>query len=200
MTATRIVILAKAPVAGSAKTRLIPLLGAQGAARVAAQMLDRTVRHALEAALVTPELCASPAPDDAAWRGHLPAGVRLSDQGNGDLGERLAAAAARVTAAGERVLLIGTDCPALDAARLRRAAAALDEHDAVLFPACDGGYVLLGLKRSDPALFRDMPWSSSAVAGLTRRRIAELGWSLLVGDTLADVDEPADYRPGEWAS
>lgn len=200
MAATRVVILAKAPVAGSAKTRLIPLLGADGAARAAAQMLALTVRHALDAGLGTPELCASPAPDDAAWRGLLPAGVRLSEQGSGDLGARLAAAAARVLAAGERVLLIGSDCPALDAARLRQAAAALDEHDAVLFPACDGGYVLLGLKRSDPALFRDMPWSSSAVAGLTRRRIADLGWSLFIGDTLADVDEPADYRPEDWAS
>jgi rSAM/selenodomain-associated transferase 1 len=200
MAATRIVILAKAPVAGSAKTRLIPLLGADGAARAAAQMLALTVRHALDADLGMPELCASPAPDHGAWRGHLPAGVLLSDQGGGDLGARLAAAAARVLAAGERVLLIGTDCPALDAPRLRQAAAALDGHDSVLFPARDGGYVLLGLKRSDPALFRDMPWSSSAVAGLTRRRIAELGWSLFVGDTLADVDEPADYRPDDWAS
>src|SRR5688500_18866251 len=91
MAATRIVILAKAPVAGSAKTRLIPLLGADGAARAAAQMLGLTVRHAADAGLGTPELCASPAPDDAAWHGHLPAGVLLSDQGSGDLGARLAA-------------------------------------------------------------------------------------------------------------
>lgn len=200
MAETRIVIMAKAPVAGSAKTRLIPLLGADGAARAAAQMLALTVRHAVDAGLGMPELCASPAPDDVAWHGHLPPGVRLSDQGDGDLGARLGAAAARVIAAGERVMLIGSDCPALDAARLRQAAAALDAHDAVLLPARDGGYVLLGLKRSDPALFRDMPWSSSAVAGLTRRRIAELGWSLFIGDTLADVDDPADYRAGDWAS
>ena len=200
MAATRIVIFAKAPVAGSAKTRLIPLLGAEGAADLAAQMLRRTVRHALGAGLGQPELCASPAPDDAAWHGHLPAGVRLSDQGEGDLGDRLAAAAERVVAAGERVLLIGTDCPALDAARLRAAALALDDHDAVLFPASDGGYVLLGLRRGDPVLFHDMPWSSSEVAALTRRRIAELGWSLALGETLADVDEPADYRREDWST
>lgn len=198
MATTRIVIMAKAPLAGSAKTRLIPLLGPDGAARLAGQMLRQTVCQAQDAALGTPELCASPAPDDAAWHGHLPAGVRLSDQGDGDPGQRLAAAAERVTAAGERVLLIGTDCPALDAARLRAAAAALDEHDAVLFPASDGGYVLLGLRGSDPALFRDMPWSSSAVAALTRERIAALGWSLFVGDTLADVDEPGDYCAADW--
>ena len=190
--ATRIVIFAKAPVAGSVKTRLIPLLGEVGAARLAQRMLADTVAHAFAAGLGIPELCATPPPDDLLWAGHLPAKVLLSDQGPGDLGARLAAAATRVIDGGERILLIGTDCPALDGKRLAEAAAQLDDHDTVIHPARDGGYVLLGLARTDPSLFTGIAWSTDAVAATTIARIGALGWSLYVGDTLQDVDEPTD--------
>ncbi len=192
MTATRILIFAKAPVAGAAKTRLIPLLGAEGAARLAANMLRQTVASAIAAGLGTPELCVTPDSDDPAWQDLLPPSVALSDQGSGDLGQRLSAAAARVIAAGENVLLIGTDCPALDGALLAAAAAHLETHDAVLHRAEDGGYVLLGLKRFDPSLFTDIAWSSDTVATTTIERIEALGWSLFFGQTLRDIDEPAD--------
>lgn len=190
---TRIVIIAKAPVPGSAKTRLIPLLGAEGAALLARDLLALTVASAIEARLGQPELCAAPPTDDEAWAGMVPRGVRLSGQCDGGLGERLAEAAARVIGEGERVLLIGSDCPSLDAARLRAAAGALDTHDAVMLPASDGGYVLLGLRRFDPSLFRDIAWSTASVAPTTAARIEALGWSLHVGDTLDDIDEPEDY-------
>ena len=190
--ATRIVIFAKAPVPGSVKTRLIPLLGEAGAARLAQRMLADTVENALAAGLATPELCATPHPDDSAWLGHLPAGVRLSDQGPGDLGQRLAAAAKRVIDGGERILLIGTDCPELDGKRLGEAAFRLESHDAMIHPARDGGYVLLGLARTDPSLFEDIAWSTNTVAATTIARIEALGWSLFVGDTLNDIDDPAD--------
>lgn len=190
--ATRIVVFAKAPVPGSVKTRLIPVLGEAGTARLAQRMLADTIDHARATGLATIELCATPHPDDPQWVGHLPAGVQLSDQGPGDLGQRLAAAAGRVIEGGERVLLIGTDCPELDAKRMVEAAAQLDRHDAVIYPARDGGYVLLGLVRSDPSLFADIAWSTDAVATTTIARIRALGWSLYVGDTLSDIDEPAD--------
>jgi len=190
--ATRIVIFAKAPVPGNVKTRLIPILGEAGAARLAQRMLADTVAHALAAGLAIPELCATPHPDESAWAGHLPAGVRLSDQGPGDLGQRLAAAARRVIDDGERILLIGTDCPELDGSRLAEAAAQLESHDAVIYPAKDGGYVLLGLARTDPSLFADIAWSMDTVAATTIARIEALGWSLFVGDILSDIDEPAD--------
>ena len=194
MKATRIVIFAKAPVPGSVKTRLIRVLGAAGAARLAQRMLADTIDHALAAGLSIPELCATPDPDDASWAGHLPAGVRLSDQGPGDLGQRLAAATRRVIEGGERILLIGTDCPKLNGKRLREAAAQLDAHDAVIHPAFDGGYVLLGLRRTDPSLFDNVAWSTDTVAATTIARISALGWSLFVGDTLQDIDEPADLE------
>ena len=192
--ATRIVILAKAPVPGKVKTRLIPALGEAGAARLARQMLSDTAAHAHAAGLGVPELCATPHPDDPSWTGHLPAGVRLSDQGPGDLGQRLAAAAKRVIDRGERILLIGTDCPELDGKRLGEAAAQLESHDAMIHPARDGGYVLLGLARTDPSLFENIAWSTDSVAATTIARISALGWSLWVDDTLRDIDEPADLE------
>lgn len=192
--ATRIVIFAKAPVPGRVKTRLIPALGEAGATRLAQRMLADTVAHAMAAGLATPELCATPHPDDPSWAGHLPTGVRLSGQGSGDLGRRLAAAAKRVIDSGERILLIGADCPELDGKRLGQAAAQLDRHNAIIHPARDGGYVLLGLARTDPSIFDDIAWSTNAVAATTIARIKALGWSLFVGDTLRDIDEPADLE------
>lgn len=194
MRPTRIIVFAKAPVAGEAKTRLIPALGAEGAARLAADMLAATVSEAIDAGLAQPELCVTPDPGDRAWTGHLPEGVRLSSQGEGDLGQRLAAAARRAIGEGERVLLIGTDCPGLDRERLRAVADRLDGYDAVIHPARDGGYVLLGLRRFDPSLFNNIAWSTDSVARETILRIKSLGWMLHVGDTLDDIDTPDDLR------
>ena len=182
---TRIVIFAKAPVAGRVKTRLIPALGAEGAARLAAQMLDHTIEEALATGFEV-ELCGEP--DAASWS---EAAVARTAQGAGDLGERLARAAHRALAAAP-VLLIGADCPALDRSRLRAAAESLASHDAVIHPAEDGGYALLGLARCDPSLFEGIAWSTASVGAETMGRIRGLGWSLDVRETLADVDEPAD--------
>lgn len=201
MTATRIIIFAKAPVAGRAKTRLSPALGTEGAARLAQRMLVHTAANAVDAALGVVELCAAPSIADPAWPAHaLPAGLQWSEQGEGDLGARMSRAAARALADGTPVLLIGTDCPALDPQILRHAAQALLDHDAVLIPSTDGGYVLLGLKRFDPALFSDMPWSTSAVAAETLRRIRDAGWSVCALATEHDIDEAADleWLPEPW--
>jgi len=193
MNAVRIVVFAKAPVPGRVKTRLIPALGEAGAAHLAERMLEQALQQALAAAAVPVELCMSPAPDAPEWAGiALPAGIETSDQGEGDLGARMARAAQRAIARGEAVLLTGTDCPDLTAERLRVAAAQLAGHDAVLHRAEDGGYPLLGLRAFDASLFQSMPWSTPAVADLTLQRLAALGWTVWVGDTLRDIDEPAD--------
>ncbi|MGQ0620212.1 MAG: TIGR04282 family arsenosugar biosynthesis glycosyltransferase [Panacagrimonas sp.] len=194
MNPLRIVIFAKSPNAGQVKTRLIPALGAAGAAALAKRMLRHAVTQALLAGVGEVELCRWPA-DDPLWPElDLPDALRLSDQGEGDLGERMARASARVLAGGQSVLLIGTDCPTLDAPRLRVLAAALTAADAAIIPATDGGYVALALNRFDPELFRDIAWSTDTVATITLRRLATLGWSVRQFPPEHDIDEPADLE------
>ena len=196
MIRTRIVAFAKAPLAGKVKTRLIPAVGADGAAALARGMLLETWAEMLAVPGVEAELCVEPDAKQPEWLGLLPPGSdgRLSAQGSGDLGERLARVAERVTRGGERVILIGTDCPELDRVRLARACGKLERHDAVIHPALDGGYALLGLTQFDASLFEGVAWSTATVAADTIARIGALGWSLHVGDTLRDIDEPADLR------
>jgi rSAM/selenodomain-associated transferase 1 len=182
---TRIVVFAKQPAPGQVKTRLIPALGAKGAARLAAEMLERTIAEALATGFEV-ELCGDP--DPASWyRGP----AETAGQGEGDLGARLARAARRMIERGP-LLLIGTDCPGLDRLHLSAAADSLATHDAVIHPAQDGGYVLLGLSRFDRSIFDGIAWSTPTVAAATIARIAALGWSLDLRETLRDVDEPAD--------
>jgi rSAM/selenodomain-associated transferase 1 len=188
-----LVIFAKAPQPGAVKTRLIPALGAEGAAALARRMLDHTLQQALATSVGPVELCMSPAPDDMDWQGvALPDGVQRTAQGEGDLGQRMARAVARITGQQEAVLLFGTDSPALTATHLMEAERQLARHDAVLLPVADGGYILIGLKAPCPALFTDMPWSTPAVAAETLRRMAALGLRVWQGPTLHDIDEPAD--------
>ncbi|WP_085315346.1 TIGR04282 family arsenosugar biosynthesis glycosyltransferase [Derxia lacustris] len=200
MKPARILLFAKAPLPGLAKTRLIPALGADGAAMLARRLLDHALREAVEADIGPVELCATP-PDDAVWAGiALPPGVTRSDQGAGDLGQRLARAAARSVAAGETPILIGADCPALDARRLMLVAASCLDADATMVPARDGGYVALGLARFHPSLFDGIAWSTDGVAAATRARVAALGWRLRCLPALTDIDEPADLAalPPHW--
>jgi rSAM/selenodomain-associated transferase 1 len=218
----RIVIFAKAPQAGFAKTRLIAALGAQGAADLARRMLEQTLQTALAAGLGPVELCATPAPGNVAWRGvAVPLEVQWSDQGSGDLGCKMARAARRALDGGTPVLLIGTDCPQLGSAQLQGAAAALQAGglqnealqgsaaqgaaigcgvDAVLTPAFDGGYVLLGLARFDPSLFAGIAWSTASVAGATLQRLQQLRWRVQIAPTLHDIDEAPDLQwlPQGW--
>ena len=193
---TRIVVFAKAPLAGLAKTRLIPALGAKGAADLARDMLIHTLDQALAAGVQAVELCMSPAPSDPAWQGvPLPRAVEQTDQGDGDLGARISRALGRALALQQGpVLVIGTDCPALNAAQLSEAARQLGHYDAVLLPASDGGYVLIGLQAPCPSLFTDMAWSTPVVATETLRRMARVGLNVWQGPTLHDIDEPSDLK------
>lgn len=201
MKSARIIIFAKAPQPGFAKTRLIPALGAEKAAELARQMLFNTLREALAADIGPVELCVTPEITQIAWQGiPLPAGIEIFAQGEGDLGARLARASERALENTEMVLLIGTDCVEMHCGLLRAAAQALQERDAVIHCTADGGYALLGLRRFSPFLFSDMPWSTDAVAGTTIARIGQLGWSVYVGQMLHDIDEPQDleHLPDQW--
>ena len=206
----RIVVMAKAPLAGYAKTRLVPALGADGAAALAGRLLAHAVREARGANLGAVELRCAPDAGHEAFRAlageattTTTTTTTLAPQGDGDLGERMARAFADAFAAGERrVLLIGTDAPALDAAMLRRAAAALDTAEAVFVPALDGGYALVGLRRAVPALFASMTWSCDTVMRRSRERAADAGIVHVELPAVADIDEPADlvHLPAGWGA
>lgn len=190
-----IAILAKAPLAGLAKTRLIQRLGASGAAALQAALLRRTVETAGTAGLGPLTLwCAPDCTHPAFVALAASAQLTLAAQPAGDLGVRMHAA---VCASPERIagtLVIGTDCPALTPALLGEAAAALGDHDAVLIPAEDGGYALIGLRRPEPHVFADIAWGTPSVAAQTRERFSELGWRWHELPPLWDVDHAADFE------
>ena len=195
-----LIILAKASLPGQVKTRLAPAIGLEGAARLAGVMLANTLQQAVASNIGPVELCC--APDCGHWQfgQAVCSGVCISEQGAGDLGERMERAFSRALASYARVVLIGTDAPQLDGAILRRAAQALLAHDVVIAPANDGGYVLIGLARRAPALFQSIAWSTAQVMAQTRARIDALGMSLHELPTLHDVDEPHDlvHVPAAW--
>lgn len=189
--AVAIAILAKAPVPGFAKTRLAPALSLERAARLQGRLVAKTVVTACAASTGPVTLWAAPDPDHALFA-ELAArhALRLARQPAGDLGARMLAA---ITAANGPGLIIGTDCPVLTPHHLRQAAVALRRgRDAVLVPAEDGGYVLIGLNRPQPGLFADMAWSVPTVLAETRRRLAKDRLSFCELPTLWDLDEPAD--------
>jgi hypothetical protein len=201
----RVIVFAKAPRPGLAKTRLIPALGPQGAAALAQRMLEHTLDAAVAAGLGPVELCAAPDARDALLQDAAQAhGVALTEQGEGDLGARMHRAFVRHlgSTATPGALLIGTDAPALDAARLRDAAQALQGHDAVFVPALDGGYALVGLKRPDARVFDGMSWSHDRVLADTRTRLAAAGLRWAELPPVADIDEPPDliHLPVAWRS
>ncbi len=187
----RVVVFARAPVAGQVKTRLAREIGDARAlelyrwcaATVLAQLRDP--RWALWVAF-------TPADHRPLTEAALGPADRWIAQPDGDLGVRLAAAVAAAFAeGGGPVLLVGTDCVALTAGRVAEALAQLATHDAVLGPAHDGGYYLLGLARPLP-LFEGVAWSTATVASDTREGLRRAGatWAELPPEQ--DLDEVAD--------
>lgn len=190
---TRIVIMAKAPIPGQVKTRLIPALGANGAAQLAARLFHHAVGVAAEVPDVQIEVCASPHRYHPAFCDlACPEGVRWADQVIGDLGERMGDAVRRGTDDGYRVILTGTDCPALTSDVLSNVSAALDDVDVCMVPATDGGYVALGVSGNYQRLFTKMPWSTADVSRVTLERCRDLHLRTSVYEPLPDIDVPDD--------
>ena len=186
-----IAILAKAPVPGYAKTRLIPVLGADGAAALQAAMLKRTLAMALAAGIGPVTLWCAPDRSHPAFAEAAAQGVALAEQPAGDIGQRMQTAMAAATTSGG-IIVIGTDCPALTPGHLRQAAVALAGEDAVVIPAEDGGYVLLGLRQANAAVFSGVAWSTPQVMAQTRARLAAAGLRHAEFSPLFDVDRSSD--------
>jgi len=190
----KILVFARAPIPGQTKTRLIPALGESGAARLHSELIHRTLEKATALGDVETELWCTP---DTSHRFFVSCantyGVTLREQLGNDLGERMSNAFAESLTRAPWAILVGSDCPELTVDDLKKAAANLyGEADAVLGPATDGGYVLIGLNQSAPSLFTDMPWGSDQIAELTRKRFRNLRmrWSELPERN--DIDQPED--------
>lgn len=192
----RLLVFAKAPVPERVKTRLAAKYGQRGAANLYKAMVRRTLATFSEACLCPIEIWCGPDTKHGFFTAcRRDYDVRLRRQSSGDLGTRMHQALVKILAAHPYAVLIGGDCATLGADDVRFALKALEQgHDAVLGPAEDGGYVLIGLRDPQPALFRDMSWGGVGVLAATRRRLAslELEWAEL--PMRWDVDRPSDVR------
>jgi rSAM/selenodomain-associated transferase 2/rSAM/selenodomain-associated transferase 1 len=192
----RLILFMRAPAAGRVKTRLIPALGAEGAAELHRRLVLRTLRTAAEfcaRASVDLELRFDGAGDEA-LRHWLGDGWRLRAQCEGDLGARMADAFAAAFGEGVRAAaIIGSDAPGLAPAHLAGAFEALANAPVVFGPAVDGGYYLIGLARPMPALFRGVPWGADTVLADSLRILEREGAAKpALLEPLADVDRPED--------
>lgn len=196
----RLIVFTRYPQPGKAKTRLIPVLGAEGAAALQRQMTELTlnqVQKAMNLHRFTVEIwfagTTSPELDRTSMQNWLGRNWVYQTQGAGDLGTKLSQAFQVAFAEGmKRVVTIGTDCPELDTNILIQAFRALEDHDLVLGPATDGGYYLIGLRQFVPELFADIAWSTAVVLQQTIDIAEQAGLSIAYLDALTDIDRPED--------
>lgn len=189
-----LMIFAKAPVPGLAKTRMIPALGKAGAADLQRELTLHAVRETLSPNQWDTQLWCAPDMTHPLFE-HIRVqhDLELFTQVGKDLGKRMHYAFSVVLARHPYAVVMGTDCPALNAATIRQSFAALVAgYDAVVVPAEDGGYVLLGMRTPDARVFKNIDWGSGRVIAQTRKRFRELKWNVLELETLWDVDVPED--------
>lgn len=187
-----VLVFSRAPQPGGAKTRLIPRLGAWGAARLQARLTRRAVQTARAAGVGAVELHVTPARGHAFFR-MLGKEVPVRNQKGGHLGERMHAAAETALRRHRAVIIIGSDCPSLRSQDLRQAARWLcGGCDAVLAPAEDGGYALIGLRKVSPDIFEDIAWGAADVYSRTTANLAARGYHWRALRTVWDIDRPED--------
>ncbi len=195
----RLIVFAKAPEAGKAKTRLIPALGKDGAAALHARLVTHTLTTVTLTSLCPVQLWCTPDtihPFFDSCKDNFP--ITLHQQQGVDLGERMAHAMNHNLQQGFNSIIIGTDCPALSAADFDQAFSCLqNDNNIVLAPASDGGYVLMGLSHFSPTLFSNISWGSSEVLAATRDRISALQWPTTELTTFQDIDRPEDLSEAE---
>jgi rSAM/selenodomain-associated transferase 1 len=189
---TCVVVFAKATIPGEAKTRLIPALGAEGAAMLHAALVERAVETATRTKFVV-ELCCAPNADDPFFVDCAEEfDCVLSDQGEGSLGERMLRTFDELLTEYEHIAIVGADCPAVTSKHIKQATACLADNDIALIPVDDGGYVLIAARRTTPSMFDGIDWGTSNVLAQQREALQRAGLTFVELETLWDVDRPED--------
>lgn len=192
----RLIVFARAPVPGQVKTRLIPSIGAAGAAALYERLVLQILSIADDSKVGSVDLWCTPSMNhpfflQCAQKFH----INLFNQIEGDLGIRMAQALSETLKISSRALLVGTDCPSLTVNDLRESADVLHHGtEAVIVPAEDGGYVLIGLRQFAPELFTRISWGTGSVLDQTRDRLRRLGWTWHELSKHWDVDRPQDVE------
>lgn len=191
----RILVFAREPVPGRVKTRLQPALGEDGTVRLYKTLLETVVGQLEELELAPWELWVTSNPSHEYFLTLCNKRDIYIQSGN-DLGARMdhASSTALAREAVDRVIIIGSDCPVLDADYLSQALAALAEEQVVIGPADDGGYVLIGMNRPQPALFQEIDWGTASVLHQTQARLEAAGLTVACLEQRWDVDRPGDLE------
>lgn len=192
-----IIQFTREPQPGQVKTRMLASLSPQQACDLHCELTRWTLQQLLkycrtdgsiEVELSVAGDSAHPFFDELCQSGD----VRLTTQSFGNLGQRMYTAMRTGLSHCAHVLLVGSDCPGIDSAYLASAAAALDTYDVVLGPATDGGYVLIGARSIEQALFQDIDWGTDQVFAQTIERAEQSGKSWYALESLSDIDRPED--------
>lgn len=190
---TLIAVFAKPPLPGQVKTRLIPALGAEGAAKLAQAFLLDTLD--LVSALAWAQVVIATTSPNLDLQDHRFDDIPRWDQGDGDLGARMERVLRRALELGfSSAIALGADSPGLPREQLEQTRERLDASQAVLGPAEDGGYFLLGLRHCPPGLLADLPWSVSGTGAATVARLREHGFDVAMTDAFFDVDDVDDLE------
>ncbi len=190
-----LLLFTRYPKAGETKTRLIPVLGKQGAAHLQQTMSEKTFSMAQKLSgrrkiSLQIHYTGGSQLEMQQW---LNGKITCIRQVGGSLGGRLIHAFCAAFAGSiSKVIAIGTDCPALTPEIVEKGFQNLADYDLVLGPALDGGYYLIGLKKEEPALFSQISWGLDQVLEQTLKRAEKLGLSVHLLEPLADVDRPED--------
>ncbi|HAX74373.1 MAG TPA: hypothetical protein DCY88_00680 [Cyanobacteria bacterium UBA11372] len=210
MSRKRLIVFTRYPEAGKAKTRLIPVLGAEGAADLHRQMTEYTISQvrqlqtervvAIEVYFTGSDTPDGTLRDRATFQNWLGSDLIYHPQGEGDLGSRMAQAFENAFSSGiDAAIIIGTDCPSLNAELIAEALQKLEQKDLVLGPATDGGYYLIGLRRLIPELFVGINWGTSEVLQKTVEIANNLKLAVAYLSRLSDIDRPEDLaKLGNW--
>jgi rSAM/selenodomain-associated transferase 1 len=189
----RLLVFAKAPLAGEVKTRLQPRFTPQQSAAIHRRLVEHCLATVSTLADTVIELWVG---SEHPWWAELAAtySLELHYQQGADLGERMATAFQQALPMADKVVVIGTDCPFIDVGYLQQAFQQLDKHDLVIGPADDGGYVLLGLKQPQPSLFQQVSWGSDQVLQQTLQRAQRSHLQCAQLAAHMDIDRPADVE------